>query len=175
MKGTHWRKPQPWWEKAWLEREYATRSAADIAREYGVHENAILYWLKKHGIPRRTVSEARALKWWGSLGVDNPMSGMTGEKNPNWKGGRAEALTALYECPKWKAFRKAIIRQAGGKCVRCPSRKNLHVHCTKPKGGAEAHWDEDALAVLCKECHDWVHSRENVAGEYLEGGEEHDR
>ena len=61
-KGTHWRPRKPHWEKSWLESEYINkgRSAGDIAAEVGCTENNILFWLIKHDIPRRSISEVRA-------------------------------------------------------------------------------------------------------------------
>lgn len=56
VKGSHWRRPALHWDAAWLRNEYEQqgRSAADIARDAGTTENAILYWLTKHSIPRRS-------------------------------------------------------------------------------------------------------------------------
>ena len=63
-KGSHWRPHGEHREKAWLEEQYLVkkRSAAEIAPLAGITENGILYWLHKHGIPRRsyvTPSQAR--------------------------------------------------------------------------------------------------------------------
>ena len=45
------------------------RIGDEIASEFGVTENAIvLHWMDKHGIPRRTISEARDVKHWGLRG-----------------------------------------------------------------------------------------------------------
>ena len=61
LPGTHWRKEQPFRDRAWLLREYVEhgRSTGDIARQFGVTDAAVLFWLRKHGIPRRDVSAAR--------------------------------------------------------------------------------------------------------------------
>ncbi len=70
--GVHaWRSPQPHWQKDWLAREYAElkRSTGEIAAEIGCTDANVLFWLKKHGIPRRSLSEARALKKWGASGA----------------------------------------------------------------------------------------------------------
>ena len=168
--GQHWRPRQPWWGKEWLETEYAEKSAGDIANEHGVTAGAILFWLHKHGIPRRTTSEARKLKHWGASGEDNPMFGMTGPLSSNWKGGRTPELLKLYNMPEWRALRSTMIERAEGKCVRCGAEDNLHVHCSNPDEGVDAHWHEEWLFVLCRSCHTWVHSNENAAGAYLEGG-----
>ena len=99
LPGTNWREPQPFREKSWLEHEYVERgrSTGDIAAQFGVTDAAIIHWLKKHGIPRRSVSEARKLKRWGAVGADNPMWNRRGELNPNWKGGVTPERQAFYQ------------------------------------------------------------------------------
>lgn len=66
IKGAHWRPKAPHWEAAWLREQYVElgRSTGDIAAEAKTTDAAILYWLKKHGIPRRSVAQARAIKHW---------------------------------------------------------------------------------------------------------------
>lgn len=60
-KGQHWRPRKPHWHRDWLVTEYLAkqRSTGDIAREVGCTDANILFWLKKHGIVRRSVSQAR--------------------------------------------------------------------------------------------------------------------
>jgi hypothetical protein len=84
-----YREPRPHWDAAWLRNEYLTkrRSSGDIALEAGVTDAAIIFWLRKHGIPRRSAAEARAAKHWGVSGEANPMHGKCGPLNPRWKGG----------------------------------------------------------------------------------------
>ena len=69
-KGHHWREARPFREKDWLVENYIAqrRSTGEIAAEFGTTDAAILFWLRKHGIPRRTVSEARGIKHWGQSG-----------------------------------------------------------------------------------------------------------
>lgn len=88
-KGHHWREARPFREKDWLVENYIAqrRSTGEIAAEFGTTDAAILFWLRKHGIPRRTVSEARGIKHWGQSGADNPMWNKRGELNPRWLGG----------------------------------------------------------------------------------------
>ena len=51
-------------DKAWLEREYAKKTPGNIASDCSVSKNTILYWLKRHGIKRRSPFEeyAKAFK-----------------------------------------------------------------------------------------------------------------
>ena len=67
LHGTHLRESQPFREKEWLEREYIElgRSTGDIAAHFGVADDAIIHWLKKHGIHRsalRGVPPIRTIK-----------------------------------------------------------------------------------------------------------------
>lgn len=54
--GQHWRSPREHWDREWLKREYRerNRSASDIGIQQGITENAVLYWLAKLQIPRRS-------------------------------------------------------------------------------------------------------------------------
>ena len=76
-KGQHWRKPQIFRNKEWLYTEYITnkKSAADIAKNFGITACAITFWLKKYNIPRRDTSQTRKIKYWGITGEKNPMFG----------------------------------------------------------------------------------------------------
>ena len=51
------------------------RNTGDIAAEWGVTDSTIIQWLRKHDIPRRTISQARYIKRWGARGANNPMYG----------------------------------------------------------------------------------------------------
>jgi len=56
--------PQAYWDRAWLEREYAEKGKPlhVIAAELGVTTSPVHHWLKKHGIKARTNGEIRALE-----------------------------------------------------------------------------------------------------------------
>jgi hypothetical protein len=174
-KGVHaYRTPQPHWDRDWLVREYIDRhrSAADIAREVGCTENNILFWLKKHDIPRRSISAARAIKRWGAVGSANPMFGKTGHLNPRYVDGSAPERQRLYVRAIGRAFLKRIYERDGYQCVRCGApkkgRRSLHVHHIKPwAGNPELRFDESNAITLCRRCHHWVHSKANVGREFL--------
>ena len=101
--GQHWRPRKPHWDRDWLHREYIDneRSSSEIADEVGCKPNNIHFWLKKHGIPRRSVSEARKLKHWGAEGEANPMYGRNGSDHPNWKGGITPERQRVYSSREW--------------------------------------------------------------------------
>jgi len=167
--GQHWREPKPYWQREWLKREYwdRQRSASEIAGDFGITENAILYWLDKLHVPRRSVSEARAIKHWGAIGEDNPMYGITGPDNPNWKGGVTPERQALYSSIEWRAIEAEARARACGICHRCgakePSnaKRRFHLHHIEGfQDAPEKRCDLDNLELLCPKCHAAAHRKE---------------
>ena len=136
LKGHHWRKAQPFCESAWLFDNYVSkcRSTGDIATEFGVTDAAVLFWLRKHKIKRRSVSEARKIKRWGLVGPDNPMWNRRGELNPRWRGGVTAERQAFYTSREWKNACSFVWRRDKAACRRCtlpqaeqPDR-SFHIH-----------------------------------------------
>jgi 5-methylcytosine-specific restriction endonuclease McrA len=174
LKGGHWRNETRLWDKEYLKKEYVekNKSAKDIAKENGITENGVFYWLAKHKIPRRTTSEARKVKKWGSRGSSNPMYGRCGDKNPRWIDGSSPERQKIYARSFWKELAKAVYERDGYKCKRCGAKhtgKNkLHAHHIKPwAGNPNSRLDLKNIIVLCSDCHTWVHSKGNKKSEFL--------
>jgi len=169
-KGETWRKKQPYWDREWLRREYEDkfRSANEIAEQFGITDDAILYWLRKHKIQRRSVSESRAKKHWGASGKQNGMYDKGGSKNPNWKGGVTPERQAFYSSNEWKKARKAVYKRDKCQCKRCGAKnKILHIHHIVSFANKELRDEVSNLVLLCVDCHHFVHSRENINKEYI--------
>ena len=174
LPGSHWRPDAPHWCPEWLREQYVVlgRSSGDIADEAKTTDSAIFYWLKKHGIPRRSVAQARALKHWGLAGEKNPMHGKTGEANPRYVDGSSPERQRLYAQGKGREFLRLVLARDGYRCRRCgagkAAPKSLHVHHIKPWAGNEAlRFDMKNVVTLCRSCHGWVHSRTNTDREFL--------
>jgi thymidylate synthase (FAD) len=174
LPGTHWRPRKPHWDKAWLLNEYVTkkRSAGEIASDAGCTENNILFWLGKHGIKCRSMSEVRKIKKWALKGKANGMHGRCGCKNPRWIDGSSPLRQAMYARSFWKELAKAVYERDGYKCRRCGYPKShgrpLHAHHVKPwAGNADSRFCLSNIITLCKTCHRWVHSKENESNEFL--------
>ena len=173
-KGTHrWPRKQ-YWDRDWLHEHYIVKkmSAQEIADISGCHENSILNWLAKHGIPKRNVSEARAIKHWGLSGEKNGMYGKFGEQNPRYIDGSSPERQKLYARSEHKAFIKRVLKRDNYRCVRCNATntgpKTLHVHHLRSWAGNESlRFEMSNVVTLCKTCHDWVHSKANTEREYI--------
>jgi hypothetical protein len=153
-KGQHWRKPKPFWEREWLYDEYVNklRTEADIASQFGVTENAIWFWMRKHGIPSRTMKQIRAVKHWGAEGERNPMFGRCGATNPNWRGGTTPLRQALYSTAAWRQLVKDVqIRDKV--CRLCGSSSRLQIHHIEPFWFAPllvfTLWNVIRLCIVC--------------------------
>lgn len=175
LPGTHWRPRKAYWDRDWLLREYVERqrSSSEIAADTGCTENNIHFWLRKHGIPRRSVSQARSIKHWGATGAANPMYGRIGPLSASYVDGSSPERQRMYVRGEGKAFLRLILERDGYKCVRCDAGhtgpRSLHVHHKRPwAGNREVRFDPNNAVTLCRTCHGWVHSRLNLEKEYLE-------
>lgn len=165
---------QPFHSRTWLEREYTEnlRSAKDIADECEVTENNILFFLRKLGIPTRSMDEIRAKKYWGAIGPDNPMYGRRGEQNPHWKGGVTPERQGFYLSAEWKSVSQKVWKRDNATCRRCGLRMapgvQMHIHHKISFAYAPLRARLSNLVLLCEPCHDWVHSKRNWTREWIE-------
>lgn len=174
-KGVHaYRQSRPHWDRLWLESRYVglNMSAESIAVEAECTENNILFWLEKHQIPRRSMSEVRAIKYWGVSGEANPMFGKTGIANPRYVDGSSPERQRRYSQADGREFIKAVYKRDDYRCVKCSAPKagpkTLHAHHILPwAGNPDLRFDLSNTVTLCRTCHHWVHSRENTAKEFL--------
>ena len=165
---------KPYHDKLWLHHQYTImcKPANQIAKEQGCKENNILYFIKKHNIPCRTTQQIRQIKHWGLSGEKNGMYGRCGEFNPNWRGGITPERQLFYVSEEWKRISKIIWKRDKYTCQKCKckkkSSKSFHIHHIVPFENIELRADKNNLILLCKDCHNWVHSKENKKGEYIE-------
>jgi hypothetical protein len=165
---------QPFHKKSWLEREYVgnLRSAKDIADEFEVTENNVLFFLRKLGISTRSMEEIRAKKYWGSFGSDNPMYGRRGQHNPHWKGGVTPQRQAFYLSREWRVVSQKVWKRDRAMCQRCGLKKargvQMHIHHKVSFACVPLRARLSNLVLLCEPCHDWVHSRKNQSREWIE-------
>jgi hypothetical protein len=165
---------KPYHGKVWLRREYLEkqRSAKEIAGLYGVTENNILFFLAKFGIPRRQMDEIRLIKYWGASGQSNPMYGRRGAENPNWKGGMTPERQAFYQSEVWKQVSQRVWKRDKANCQRCGVHADgvieMHIHHVISFAVEELRVNPLNLVLLCRDCHNFVHSTANTAREFLE-------
>jgi hypothetical protein len=171
-KGQHWRKEKPYWNREWLYNEYVnkSRSSTDIAKDFGVTDGAIIFWLNKLKIPCRTISETRKVKKWGIKGNKNGMYGRKGKSNPHWKGGCTPERQAFYCSHEWATVVEQVWKRDNYSCRKCGiSKHGLHIHHVISFADKAHRLDLDNLVLLCPKCHRFVHSKKNIEGEFING------
>lgn len=174
-KGHHWRTPQSFRNNAWLQKHYVDQSmsAGEIAAMFGVTDAAILFWLRKHGIARRTVAQSRKIKHWGQNGSDNPMWNKRGELNPRWLGGVTPERQSFYKSQEWKSVCSLVWKRDGATCQRCRLHRSeskdmpFHIHHIVGFADKDLRAAKDNLVLLCETCHHFVHSKRNTKNEFL--------
>lgn len=105
------------------------------------------------------------------------MKGRTGANHPSWKGGVTPERQAFYASPEWREACCAVWHRADAQCERCTAdhrdhsqRGSFHVHHIVSFAVRELRASVSNLALLCRDCHLFVHSKKNVTGEFLGGG-----
>lgn len=105
-------------------------------------------------------------------GENNGMYGRTGADNPNWKGGVSPERQRFYSSHEWTEACRVVEEREDSTCQRCGRTRGEHggqfmVHHIDLFDKENPQADPDRLALLCTECHYWVHSDENTDGEFL--------
>lgn len=105
------------------------------------------------------------------------MKGRRGPKHHGWQGGLTPEREALAGKPEWIAAVKAVWARANAKCERCgadhravDNRKadGFHVHHIAGFSRyPEKRCEVSNLALLCRPCHHFVHSKRNVIKEFI--------
>ena len=161
---------KPYQNREWLANEYLIkgRTSTEISKDFGVTGNNIIFFLNKLDIPRRSVSETRAIKFWGLSGSRNGMYGVRGDAHPNWKGGCTAERQAFYNSEEWKAASHIVYKRDKHKCQKCMAQKNLHIHHIVTFAVRELRADPNNLVLLCSTCHYWTHGSQNTDDVFIE-------
>lgn len=121
------------------------KSCPEIGKMFGVSGSSIHYILKKHDIPRRSISVGNAIKWEDEgfrqnqieqkKGKSSGVLGKTwklnhikkspnikGENNPNWKGGKTKLSQQIRTSAEYSFWRKQIFERDDYTCQHCGRR-----------------------------------------------------
>lgn len=163
------------WRKDWLASEYANgRTIEDLAKEIGLPKQTVASRMKAFGISSRTTEES--LKFSGNTrvysGDRHPMYGRRGERCPSWKGGVTPERQAFYGTNEWINVRDFVWIRDNATCQRCNVRKTNReqfycIHHITSFAVKELRAEPTNLVLLCRECHWWVHSRDNSGSDFL--------
>lgn len=98
----------------------------------------------------------------------------TGAKPGNWKGGITPERQAFYSSEEWVEAVKAVWARDNATCQKCgkhhntaKSRGTFHIHHVVSFKNKALRADVSNLALLCRACHLWVHSKKNMNKEFI--------
>ena len=145
-------KEPPYKNREWLESRYVgeEKSAAYIAREFGIKPDTVRYWLGKFDIPKRGYGEALRLDYKNGYRARMPK-----EKNPRWKGGRGRTGKYVWVWAgnsRVKLEHVAVAEKALGR----PLKKNECVHHINMDGADNRPCN---LLICDNSYHKWLHWR----------------
>ena len=130
-------------------------SLTEIGNIFNCGKSTIHRILIKYNIPRRK------------------FCGGTAAKNPNWKGGVTPERIKLYNTDEWKKLSLFIWQRDRATCKKCNyikiyKDKNIHIHhLVSFASSVELRMEETNLILLCEDCHNWVHSSQNISKLFL--------
>lgn len=94
------------------------------------------------------------------------------ERSPAWKGGSTPERQRFYSQSEWKNLCDEIYKERDATCQLCGIKKihgkTFHVHHIISFMQESHRMEKDNLVLLCKKCHNFVHSNKNTEKIFLE-------
>lgn len=110
---------------------------------------------------------------WGKNNK-HPLKGIKSELHPNYKGGLTPERQAFYSSIEWVRSVKEVWKRDKAICQKCGKHHNedkirgtFHIHHIISFQIREFRADISNLVLLCKECHRWVHSNQNINKDFI--------
>lgn len=98
-----------------------------------------------------------------------------GAISPSWQGGVTPERQALYSSDAWAEAVKKVWKRDQATCQNCGkhhdtmrSRGTFHIHHIVSFRVKRLRAELDNLILLCRECHLWVHSKQNTERRFIQ-------
>lgn len=102
------------------------------------------------------------------------LKGKSGSSHPCYKGGLTPERQSHYCSESWVEAVKKVWERDNAICQRCEkhhntekNRGNFHIHHIVSFQVKELRSELSNLVLLCKECHRWVHSKNNTEKQFI--------
>jgi len=102
------------------------------------------------------------------------LKGLPSDRHPNYSGGLTPERQSLYCSEKWSEVIKEVWKRDNAICQRCgkshnteTNRGNFHIHHIVTFQVKELRSELSNLVLLCKQCHRFIHSKQNINKQFL--------
>lgn len=168
-------------DEAWLRQKYIAErmDCTEISRIVGRNSKQVWQWLRGYGIQTRPRgANGGAAMTAFKKGQVSPFKGKKqkrGKDSPFWQGGVTPERQSFYASDEWKQVVGLVYERDRKCCRRCGTTQNqakiagfkMHVHHIYPFALKDTRKSLGNLVLLCKPCHNFVHSKENGKREFL--------
>lgn len=176
-KGAWQRRAKPV-DEEWLRQRYIAEKldCVQIGKLVNRDPKSVRNWLKDFGIPTRPRGAESGHRWKrGEPSAFKGRIGLRGARSPAWQGGISPERQSFYASNVWKAAVALTYKRTDRCCEMCGiSQKEaaklgwkMHVHHIVGFRVKELRCALGNLALLCKPCHLFVHSKKNVNKDFL--------
>lgn len=146
--------------------KYCSKQCSNIAKEK--QENCVCAYCGK--LFSRKKSQTKSRNKFCS--PDCKYSFSVKENHPSWKGGSTPERQRFYSQSEWKNLCDEIYKERDATCQLCGIKKihgkTFHVHHIISFMQESHRMEKDNLVLLCKKCHNFVHSNKNTEKIFLE-------
>lgn len=101
-------------------------------------------------------------------GQFHPYFGAFGARNPNYRHGDSPERQRLYSTYAWRCLIEWVYIRDGGQCQKCgihieaEEKQRHHHHIFGFEEYPDLRLDPDNVVLMCRGCHEWLHSAANV-------------
>ena len=162
---------------AWLKKyEIQTRPRGGDSSSGSFQKGTNLWIGRKHKDSTKEKIRQARLKDGHVPYLQNGVHWLKNEENvhPNYKGGISPERQAFYSSEEWANAVKAVWQRDMAICQNCNKNHNgsrnegaFHIHHIISFKSKENRSNVDNLVLLCKGCHNWVHSRKNINKKFI--------
>jgi hypothetical protein len=124
---------------------------------------------------RQKISAAAQAQTNRPSGQFHPYFGAFGAANPNYKTGESDERARIYSTYEWRVIIEYVYLRDAGECQRCGTfiearhKQRHHHHIASWADFPELRLDVDNVILLCRQCHEWIHSAQNTDRHFLIG------
>jgi predicted transcriptional regulator len=148
----------------WLKKEYATKSAEQIAKDLGCVPKTVVNALRSAGVEVRRTNIGLKFPDVGPKISEARKGRFLGDQNPNWRGDAVKKYRRERSSYAAKEWSRKVKERDEFRCVKCGTEGELHAHhVVSWRRSVDGRYDVGNGISLCIPCHQLEHANEFAA------------